>query len=83
MPALYPLLLKAMAAPAQAGAPAEGEPLVQRARLSSWQGSGLLSVEVGGRIVEAQPATDEVYKDGAEVWVSRTSEGWIVHGGVR
>jgi len=83
MSALFPLLLRALAPAAQAGAAPEAEPLIQRGKLSAWQGSGLLSVEVGGRVVEAQPATDEVLKDGAEVWVSKTSEAWIVHGGVR
>ncbi len=46
-------------------------------------GAGGLVVSVGGKTVLAKPVTDEPFRIGARVWVSESSEGWIVHGGVR
>ena len=48
------------------------------------QGNGMLLVNLNGRLVSASPTTDEHFKEGDHVWISRTeSGGYIVHGGVR
>ncbi len=59
------------------------EPGPQQGEVVQVDGVGGLVVSVGGRTVTAKPVTDEPYRVGAKVWVSASSEGWIVHGGVR
>jgi len=51
--------------------------------IESVGGTGLLMVKVNGQSVDAKPVTDEPFKKDQYVWVSRSTEGWIVHGGVR
>ena len=44
---------------------------------------GELTVAVGAAAVIAKPVTDEPFRVGAKVWVSASSGGYVVHGGVR
>jgi hypothetical protein len=44
---------------------------------------GILSVKLWAGTVTATPVTDEPIKPGMLVWVSQSSEGYLVHGGVR
>lgn len=44
---------------------------------------GILSVKCSAGIVTATPVTDEPIKTGMLVWVSQSSEGYLVHGGVK
>lgn len=46
-------------------------------------GVGALIVSVGGKTVSAKPVTDEPFRANMKVWVSQSTEGWIVHGGKR
>ena len=49
----------------------------------SVDGVGGLTVRVGGQTVSAKPVTDEPFRANMKVWVSQSTEGWIVHGGKR
>ena len=47
------------------------------------RGSAMVSF-TDGRLVDAQPTTDEPLAAGMSVWVSKTDTGqYIIHGGVR
>ena len=49
----------------------------------SVDGVGGLTVTVGGQTVSAKPVTDEPFRANMKVWLSQSTEGWIVHGGKR
>ena len=49
----------------------------------SVDGVGGLTLRVDGQTVSAKPVTDEPFRAGMKVWVSQSTEGWIVHGGKR
>ena len=49
----------------------------------SVDGVGGLTVSVDGKTVSAKPVTDEPFRANMKVWVSQSTEGWIVHGGKR
>ena len=42
-----------------------------------------LVISVDGQTVSATPVTDEPFRANMKVWVSQSTEGWIVHGGKR
>ena len=46
------------------------------------QGPASVTVTIGGVTVSAKPVTDEPLTAGMLVWVSQSTEGWLVHGGV-
>ena len=79
-------LLQAIRALAQQGSWTGGQaspPFFEEGLVVSVDGVGGLTVSVGGKTVSAKPVTDEPFRANMKVWVSQSTEGWIVHGGKR
>lgn len=62
--------------------PASGS-FFERGQVVTVHEDGRLSVSLIGQTVDARPTTDEVFRVGDLVWLSRAGTDWIVHGGVR
>lgn len=62
-----------------------GPEFFEQGEIISVKGTGELQVSIpGGRTVTGRPTTDEPFRTGQVVWISRTEEGqYIVHGGKR
>jgi hypothetical protein len=60
-----------------------GETFFEQGAVESVSPLGILSVKCSAGSVSARPVTDEPIKAGMLVWVSQSSEGYIVQGGVR
>jgi hypothetical protein len=79
-------LLQAIRALAQQGSGAPGQvstAFFEEGLVVSVNGVGGLTVNVTGKTVSAKPVTDEPFRANMKVWVSQSTEGWIVHGGKR
>ena len=59
-----------------------GGSFFEQGKVASVDGRGILTVECSAGTVQAKPVTDEPLTVGMRVWVSQSSEGYIVHGGV-
>ena len=62
--------------------PAQGS-LLLRGEVATVLEDGRLLVSVAGNTQLATPVTDEPLAVGDQVWVSETTDGLIVHGGIR
>ncbi len=49
--------------------------------VTSVDGFNVCQVSIGAKTVTAKPVTDEPMKVNMRVYVSESSEGWIIHGG--
>jgi hypothetical protein len=78
-------LVQAIRALARQGSPAgqASTAFFEEGLVISLDGVGALTVRVGGQTVSAKPVTDEPFRANMTVWVSQSTEGWIVHGGKR
>ena len=65
------------------GAPPQAGTFFEQGTVESVSPLGLLSVKRSAGSVSATPVTDEPIKPGMLVWVSQSSEGYLVHGSVR
>lgn len=68
--------------PQQSGGGAAGT-FFEQGAVESVSPLGILTVKCSAGSVTATPVTDEPIKTGMLVWVSQSSEGYLVHGGVR
>lgn len=59
------------------------ESFFEQGSVLSVDGQGVMTVDFGGKTVQAKPVTDEPLTVGMRVWVSHAAEDYIVHGGVR
>jgi len=86
---LLPVLLELLARKQAKGGPfAQGSPaFLREATIDSLTPDGRAMVTVPGGAspltVIATPITDENLEPRNRVWVSETSEGWIIHGNVK
>jgi hypothetical protein len=58
-------------------------PFFERGEVVNVDGNGVLTVKIGTQTVSARPVTDEPFTAKMMVWVSASSDGYIVHGGIR
>ncbi len=63
-----------------AAAPA-GSAFFEEGTITSVDGFNVCQVSIGSRSVTAKPVTDEPMKVNMRVFVSQSTEGWIIHGG--
>ncbi len=80
-------LIDAVRLAAGKSAPAEAKPAVaggaffEVGTITSVDGFNVCQVSIGSKTVTAKPVTDEPMKVNMRVYVSESSEGWIIHGG--
>jgi hypothetical protein len=60
-----------------------GAAFFEQGEVVSVDGLGALTVRCSAGTVSAKPVTDEPFRASMKVWISQSSDGYIVHGGVR
>lgn len=69
----------------RAGSSAPAQVAFEQGTIQLIQGNGLPLVSTqSGQLVTASPTTDEPFREGDRIWISKTQNGtYIIHGGVR
>ncbi len=70
-------------APQSSGKPSAPGAFFEQGVVVAAQGPTSVTVTIRGTTVSAKPVTDEPFTAGMLVWVSQSTEGWLVHGSVK